>query len=309
MESRRVSENAVSGSGKSIPLVGAAWALGAAFMAAAFVVPWKLATPHGEEAASVLVLLVSAAILNTMLLPFTRHAGARFSPAALKLTAILAILTLLGNYASAAAIERISAPLLNVMQRAELLVVALVAWIALGERPHWLFWVGGGVAALGFAWMQVAAAEGMLDAGGMFYGILSALSFGTMTVAVRHFIPGVDAVFVNAMRLWASVLLWFILNGGIPDSMSFSREHLLFASLAGFTGPFLGRLFTMQSSRYLEARFTSLILLASPVFAMPMAWLAMGEVPSEHEVEGGAVMLVGIAIPLIGMLRRQSGSR
>ena len=65
----------------------------------------------------------------------------------------------------------------------------------------------------------------------------------------------------------------------------------------------------MQSSRYLEARFTSLILLASPVFAMPMAWLAMGEVPSAHEVEGGAVMLIGIAIPLIGMLRRQSGSR
>lgn len=273
-------------------------------MAAAFVVPWKMATPHGEESGSVLILLVSAAILNSLLLPFTRHAGERLSPAALKLTAILAVLTLLGNYASAAAIERISAPLLNVMQRAELLVVALVAWVALGEKPRRLFWVGGAVAALGFGWMQMAAAEGMLDASGMFYGLFSALAFGTMTVAVRHYIQGVDAVFVNALRLWVSVVLWFVLNGGLPEAASFSREQIFYASLAGLTGPFLGRLFTMQSSHYLEARFTSLILLASPVFALPMAWFAMGTVPGAHELEGGAIMLVGIAIPVVGMLRR-----
>jgi probable blue pigment (indigoidine) exporter len=276
-------------------------------MVAAFVVPWKMATPHGDESSAVLILLTSAAILNSILLLFTRRTGRRVSSAALKLTAILAVLTLVGNFASAAAIERISAPLLSVMQRSEVLVVALMAWVVLRERPHALFWAGAAVAAAGFGYMQQG--EGGLDTLGLVYGVSSAVAFGSMTVAVRHYIQGIDAVFVNALRLWASVGLWLVVQGGLPDAESFNSTQIFYVAIAALAGPFLGRLCTMQSSRYLEARFTSLILLSAPVLTVPIAWVFIGTIPTNRVLVGSAVMMAGIAIPVSRMLheRRRAG--
>ena len=270
-------------------------------MAGAFVVPWKLATPHGDESTAVLVLLTSAAVLNSLVVPFTKRTGAKFSPDALRLSLILAVLTLVGNLASAAAIERISAPLLSVLQRSEVLVVAIAAWFVMGERPHALFWVGSAVAAVGLVWMQ--GGEGRIDAIGIVYGLFSAASFGGMLVAVRRYVDGIDPIFVNAFRLWLSVLLWFVVHREIPDAAAFSGPLVFYVTLGGLFGPFLSRLFSMQSSRYLEARFTALILLSSPVLSLPLAWIFLGSVPTGRELEGGMIMLLGVAIPVVGMLR------
>jgi len=59
----------------------------------------------------------------------------------------------------------------------------------------------------------------------------------------------------------------------------------------------------MKSSRYLEARFTALILLSTPALSVPLAWIFLGTVPSGPELEGAALMLLGIGIPVVGMLR------
>lgn len=270
-------------------------------MAGAFVVPWKLATPHGDDATTVLVLLFSAAFLNSLLLPFTKREGKRFSRNAIRLSVILAVLTFVGNLASAAAIERISAPLLSVLQRAEVLVAAVVAWVFLGERPHGLFWVGTAVAAAGLVWMQ--GGEGRLDPVGVLLGVFSALSFGSMLVAVRRYVHEIDAVFVNAFRLWLSVLVWFAVHREIPAAEDFTGPLVLYGALAALFGPFLSRLFSMQSSVHLEARFTALILLSSPLLALLLSWLVLGTVPSARELEGGCVMLLGVAIPVVATLR------
>ena len=283
--------------------MGVAWSTGAACMAASFVIPWKLATPHGDETAAVLVLLVSAATWNTLLLPFTPRTGARWSASALRLSVLLAVLTLIGNWFSAAAIERISAPLLSVLQRAEVLIVAAIAWVTLGERPHALFWIGSAFAALGLVWMQ--GGDGPLDELGVLFGLASSLSFGAMLVAVRRYVEGIDTVFVNSFRLWLSVLAWFVVRREIPSADEFSTPLVLYGSLAGAFGPFLSRLFTMQSSRYLEARFSALILLSTPVLSLPLAWAFLGTIPSGRELQGGGLMLLGVAIPVVGMLKRR----
>lgn len=280
---------------------GIAWASGAAMMAGSFVIPWKLATPHGDEATSVLVLLVSAAVLNSILVPFSKGQGARWTAQAMWLSVILAVLTLFGNLASAVAIERISAPLLSVLQRAEVLVVAVVAWVVLREKPHVLFWVGAAVSAAGLMWMH--GTNGALDGYGIAAGLGSSVCFGSMLVAVRRYIHGLDAVFVNAFRLWLSVGVWFAVHQTVPTADDLNPSVLIYASLAGLFGPFLSRLFSMQSSHHLEARFTALILLSTPALSLPLAWAFLGTIPSRPELEGGLVMLVGIAIPVVGMLR------
>lgn len=269
-------------------------------MAGSFVIPWKLATPHGDESTSVLVLLTSAAALNSLIVPFSKQEGARWSADAMRLSVILAVLTFVGNLLSAIAIERISAPLLSVLQRAEVLVVAVVAWAVMGEKPHVLFWIGAAVAAIGLVWMN--GNGGALDGYGILCGLGSSLCFGSMLVAVRRYIHGVDAVFVNAFRLWLSVGVWFAVNRTLPSLEDLTMPVLIYASLAGLFGPFLSRLFSMQSSHHLEARFTALILLSTPALSLPLAWLVLGTIPSGAELEGGVVMLIGIAIPVVGML-------
>lgn len=286
---------------------GIAWAAGAAAMAGSFVIPWKLATPHSDESTIVLVLLTSAALLNSLIVPFSTPEGARWSGRAMWLSVLLAVLTLAGNLASAFAIERLSAPLLSVLQRAEVLVVAIIAWIVLRERPHVLFWVGAAVAAGGLVWMQ--GGNGDLDGVGILYGLGSSLCFGSMLVAVRRYIDGVDAVFVNAFRLWLSVGAWFAVHRTVPTIDDLSAPLVLYGALAGLFGPFLSRLFSMQSALHLEARFTALILLSSPVLSLPLAWAFLGTIPSGAELEGGFLMLLGIAIPVVGMLWARDSAR
>ena len=281
--------------------VGVLWASAAALMAGSFVIPWKLATPHGEEEDAVLVLLISAAVLNTLLVPATPRRGAQWSGDAIRLSVLLAVLTLAGNLASALSIERVSAPILSVLQRAEVLIAALVAWVLMGERPHAVFWAGAAVAGIGLVWMQ--GGEGTLDPWGVVYGLSSAVCFGSMLVAVRRYAADIDMVFVNAFRLWLSVGFWFLLHREIPSLEGFSPTFVVYVALAGMFGPFLSRLFSMQSSRFLEARFTALILLSVPALTVPLAWLFLGTVPAGRELEGGGLMLVGIALPVVWMLR------
>lgn len=261
--------------------------------------------PYGEEADAVLILLLSSAVSNSLLIPFAPRHGARFSLPAVRLSLLLAVLTLAGNLASAESIARVSAPVLSVLQRGEVLVVAVAAWLFLGERPHGVFWIGAAVAAVGLIRMQTGDAD--FDAAGVFYGLASAVCFGSMLVAVRKYVEGVDAVFVNAFRLWLSVVFWFAMHREIPSLERFDGSLVVYASLAGLFGPFLGRLFSMQSSRYLEARFTALIFLSVPALAVPLAWIFLGTVPAGRELEGGALMLLGVAIPVVWRLREPVG--
>ncbi|MBW2241553.1 MAG: hypothetical protein JRH01_06160 [Deltaproteobacteria bacterium] len=59
----------------------------------------------------------------------------------------------------------------------------------------------------------------------------------------------------------------------------------------------------MIASRHLEIRFVTLCLLLSPIFTLGLAWVVMDDLPTGREMLGGAVMLVGIAIPVAGALR------
>jgi drug/metabolite transporter (DMT)-like permease len=130
---------------------GIAWSLGAALGSGFFVIPWKLANQHGDAATSTFALLGFAALLNTVLGLAQLRGGTRTRVALgryeLWIALALAALSLFGNLASATAIQTLSASLLNVLQRGEVLVVALLAWAMLGERVERRYWLGSMIAA------------------------------------------------------------------------------------------------------------------------------------------------------------------
>jgi drug/metabolite transporter (DMT)-like permease len=281
---------------------GLAWAFGASIAAGGFMVPWKAASAHGEPQHLVLVMLTVATLLNMLILPLMRGEKKRLHRTAFAVASGLAMLTLVGNLAAAAAIARISGPLLSVLQRTEVIMVALIAWIFIGERVDRWYWLGALISLVGI-WLLQSGGSDKVTFEGILFGLFSAACFSTMIPLTRHYIDRIDPLTVNAIRLILSVLFWFVVYGPPPPMETFNNELLLYGTLAAILGPWLGRTFIMYSSRYIESRISALVLLCAPFFTLVLSWLILDSWPSAKELYGGGIMLIGIAIPLIAMLR------
>jgi drug/metabolite transporter (DMT)-like permease len=293
---------------------GLAWAFAGAVGGALFVIPWKLANEAGESAHSVLLLLGVSALTNTIFAIWQRRSsgarGLRIARADLGVAALLAGFTLAGNLASARAIQDLSPALLNVLFRAEVILVALFAWLLLGERVERRYWLGAAIAAVGLVVLQGPVAVGSSPGGPTLGGLLdffgtgtgmalgAAACFSMLVVVTRHFIHRIDPVAVNAIRLWLAVALWFAFNA-VPEIDTLPREQVLFASLSAISGPFFSRLCLMISARYVEARVSTLASLSAPALTLFFAFVLLSDWPRDHELLGGAIMIAGISIPLL----------
>jgi drug/metabolite transporter (DMT)-like permease len=289
---------------------GVGMAFFGSLMSACFLIPWKLAAEYGEPKLAVLVMLTVAAALNSMTAAFeARRAGAAARagawPATLSVAAAFAVLTLLGNWTSAEAVARISGALLAVVQRCEVIVVALLGAVVLGEPVRPAFWLGTGLAAVGLWILQRPGAdmEGF-DPVGALYGLGSAVCFGAMVVLARRYITRVQPFLLNALRLWMSVGLWFVVERRVPTARELSPSLLLYAGLAGFFGPFLSRLGALLSARHVQAHVTAVASLATPVLTLGLAYLVLHSLPTGRELLGGTIMLIGVAVPVAALMRR-----
>ncbi len=289
--------------------LGLRWAFGSAICVALMVIPWKLATEAGDPMVAVLLLLSVAAAANSALALFqsmtARVSGWGIGRLDVGVAALLAIFTLLGNYASALAAVELSPAVFNVLLRTDILFVALLGAVLLRERVDALFWVGTAVAAIGLVVSQKGTAgagiSGVLG-NGTGVAIVAAAGFSALSIVTRYFIHRINLVAVNAIRLWMAVALWFPFNF-VPSWSDIPREQIVYATLAALAGPFLGRLCLMISARYLEARVTTLVQLTAPALTLLLALVLLGDWPSLRELIGGAIIIAGVAVPVIGARR------
>ncbi len=217
----------------------------------------------------------------------------------MRVAVLLGALSLLGNLASATAITSLSPSVLTILLRTDVLVVALLAWMVLRERVDWRFWLGTAIATVGVIVLHDPRGDAQIDLRGSAFAFGAVVCFSAMAVATRKAIRRIDPVRVNAIRLWVSLPLWILLAGGFGTLGSMAPDQLGWVALAAFTGPFLARLCLNMSSRHIEARVTSLVVLASPLVTIPLDLVFLGHVPALHELLGGAILLSGIAIPLL----------
>lgn len=282
--------------------VGLAWATASAVGSACMAIPWKLANEAGTAAHSVLVLLLVAAIGNTLLGAGQRaRRGHRRRLRRIDLGVALGLagFTLAGNHLAALAIQQMSPSMMNLLLRSELPLTALAAWLLLGERVRLRFWIGTAVAMVGLGLLQDAPAGDVtrvpLEATGL--ALASAACFAGLAVTTRAYIHRIDPIAVNALRLWVAVGLWFAFNDA-DGLASIPAEQWRYAALAAIAGPFLGRLTLMLSAQTIEARMSSLVMLLAPVFTLVPAYFFLDDWPARHELLGGVVLLIGIAWPL-----------
>ncbi len=208
---------------------------------------------------------------------------------------------LVGNQLSAWAIRDLSPALMNVLLRTDILIVAVVGWLWLGERVERRFWLGAAIAGIGLVVLQGPPGEVGLAGiarSGTGLAICAAACFSGLALVTRAFIERIDPVAVNMLRLWLAVALWFPFNP-LPSLSEIPSAQILHATLAAIGGPFLGRLALMLAARHVEARVSTLCTLTTPVLTLGLAFVLLADWPARYELLGGGVMIAGIAIPLL----------
>ncbi len=296
------------------PRTGALLSLASALLAAAFLIPYKLAGARAPTVLVTLAMLASAAMFNTVTTLGSRLGRpAQAAPSwrlALLVAAGIAVLTATGNFAVAQALTHSAPGLVSSVQQIQVIFVAAASAVLLGERMTLRFGAGVLVALAGFAVMRlpmdavvggtgaVAGASSVAELG-VLWAVLSALCFGLMHVITRKVIRRIDPVFVNALRLWLAVGLMVLFPGRLAGALALDLHTWALVAAAAFLGPFLSRLCLMYAVRHIPASRASLITLAAPVFAFVLGFLVLGIAPTVRELLGGALIAAGIALPLL----------
>jgi drug/metabolite transporter (DMT)-like permease len=283
---------------------GYGYSICAALCSAGYLFPYKSAARLADADVLAYALLIVAALSSSVLSLWQRRRQprARWDRTFWTTSAVLAVLAISGNLCGAQAVARLEPAIASLLLRTEIVFVGALSAVILGERVTRGLIGGAALALLGLAIMRWPLALDRAGAGAL-WALGGAASFGLMQVLTRRVIERISPIAVNTCRLWIAVGLWSLWPGVARDTLSRGSEFWLLVTAAGLLGPFVGRLLIMYSLRSLEAAHSALLLLLAPVFAFLIGFLAYGSVPHAGEVGGGAIMLVGIALPSLARFR------
>jgi len=205
-------------------------------------------------------------------------------------------------------IEEVGAGLATVLGNLQVVLVGLLAWAILRERPS-----GRSLAAIPVALVGVVFISGAFEHGaygrnpglGVAYGILTALAYSAFLLILREGNrdlrrpagPLFDATLVCALTTIPVGLVW----GNLDWTPGWQAQGYLL--LLALSSQALGWLLISITLPRLPAALTSVLLTFQPVLSVLFAWAILGESPSALQLGGVALVLSGLLIVSAG--RRQ----
>ncbi len=207
-------------------------------------------------------------------------------------------------------IEEVGAGLATVLGNLQVVLVGLLAWLILRERPS-----NRALAAIPVALVGVVLISGALEHGaygrnpglGVAFGILTALSYAGFLLVLRQGNadirrpagPLFDATLVSGLACIPIGLVWGNLDW-TPDWKA--QAYLL---LLAWSSQALGWLLISITLPRLPAALTSVLLTFQPVLSVLFAWAILNESPSGLQLGGVALVLCGLLIVSAGRLQRR----
>jgi len=212
------------------------------------------------------------------------------------------------------AIEFIGAGLATVLGNLQVVVVALVAWALLRERPARTTLLALPVVVAG-----VVLISGVLDGAaygkdpllGVGLGILTALAYASYLMVIR--LVGRDLrrpagpVFISTAATAVVAAAYGALAGDLDPVPAWPSHGWLI--LVGVTSQSVGYVLISIGLPRLPSAVTSIILLAQPVATVALARVLLTEVPSTIQVAGIGLVIGGIAIATIPVSRLRDRAR
>jgi drug/metabolite transporter (DMT)-like permease len=201
-------------------------------------------------------------------------------------------------------IEAVGAGLATVLGNIQVILVGLIAWAALGERPE-----NRELAAIPVVFVGVVLISGVIGAGaygedpllGVIYGVLTAISYALFLLVLRQGNvderrpagPLFDATLSGAVF---SALAGIVIGDidWVPD-----LEAQAWLVVLALSSQVLGWLLISVSLPRLPAVLTSIILMLQPVCSVFLGAVLLSESPSPVQLFGVAVVLAGVAVATI----------
>jgi drug/metabolite transporter (DMT)-like permease len=197
---------------------------------------------------------------------------------------------------------RVAAGLGAVISMVEPIMIALLAWAALRERPSNRLWLGIAVSIVGAAvlfWPDLTArATDPVDPLGVLFLIAASASFAAYTIAAKPLLKRYSSFTVTA---------WPLLLEAVPIILLASRPlaelvtqtpirtwaEILY--LAVFS-TFIGGILWVYGARHLPGAIVGSFLYLMPVIAIVAGYLILDEAITPPLLIGGAIMLAGVWI-------------
>jgi drug/metabolite transporter (DMT)-like permease len=202
-------------------------------------------------------------------------------------------------------IEQVGAGLATVLGNTQVVLVGLLAWAILGERPQ-----RSSLAAIPIVGFGVLLISGVLESGaygsnpglGVLYGLLTAVAYSGFLLVLREGSrdlrrpagPLLTATFASAVGCAA-------IGGFVGDlDLTPSWAAIGWLILLALSSQVLGWLLISTSLPRLPAVVTSILLTFQPVCSVAFAAWIVDESPSLLQLGGAACILAGLLTATIG---------
>jgi len=210
------------------------------------------------------------------------------------------------------AIEAVGAGLATVLGNLQVIVVGIVAWLLLGERPSRATLLALPVVLAGVVLISGAIggeAYGADPGLGVILGFGTALCYAGYLLIIRRGLrdprrPAGPVAVATLFTALAGSVVGVI--GGDLDPVP-SVASLGWLAVLGVTSQSAGYLLISISLPRLPAVITSIILLAQPVMTVVLSMALLGEAPSTTQLLGVALVIGGIAAATVPIARLRDG--
>ena len=205
-------------------------------------------------------------------------------------------------------IEAVGAGLATVVGNTQVVLVGLLAWAVLSERPP-----AGALAAVPLATVGILLISGVLEEGaygenpplGAFFGVLTGIAYSGFLLVLRHGSrdlrrvagPLYDATLATVVLVVPAGLALGELDFTLPLA---AHGWLLLLALSAQV---LGWLLITVSLPLLPAVLTSVLLTSQPLMSVVLAGLLLSEQPSALQLVGAAAILAGLVTASAGRRR------
>lgn len=210
------------------------------------------------------------------------------------------------------AIEYVGAGLATVLGNLQVIIVGVVAWLFLGERPSRATLVALPVVLLGVVLISGVVGSGAYGKDptlGVVLGVATAVCYSAYLLIIRS--GGRDPRRPAGPVAIATVMVALVASGvgvvgGDLEPLP-GPESLFWLAMLGISSQSIGYLLISISLPRLPAVVTSVILLAQPPTTVVLSILLLDERPSVIQLLGVAMVIGGIAVATVPLARLRDG--
>jgi drug/metabolite transporter (DMT)-like permease len=201
-------------------------------------------------------------------------------------------------------IQAVGAGLATVLGNIQVVLVALLAWAFLSERP-----TNRTLAAIPIVFAGVVLISGVIGAGaygedpalGVVYGVLTAISYALFILVLRHANADLRRPAGPLFEATLSAAVFCGLAGLVIGDIDWAPdlEAQGWLVLLALSSQVLGWMLISVSLPRLPAALGSILLMLQPVSTVVLGAILLSEEPSAVQLSGVAIVLAGVAFATI----------